>query len=542
MAEQAESANMATAKPARKWLLWLRVGGALSLALVLAIGIILYRHRADMWLDALQTQGDASATPSQVDRAATALLEVRRKTAWTEKTMLLGAPILFGVFAICIAIFVLMQTRVLGGSQAEIIPPEPDRKIPATGSATFKATLLTGAAVSAAVLLAMVVTVWYYHRAEIHSAAAFAAIKQSTEERAGRVLVCQRGSYLLPSTPIGKGGFGQVFSGTDKETGQAVAIKMPLIEPKVADKAKLEEFVRRAKLRKLMEQSKSPDKLSNDQRKALEQQVEQDVLTDEELEQGKESFRKHLMTEAKAALAREAHNLEQLGSHPNIVKYLDYCQADGALVTEFVGARLGHKLDEPTVRAVMRQLADALCFLHTDRHQMHLDVKPDNMLLTEDGIIKLIDFGMMRDIAASPTGRHGTSLFMAPEMLLLGQKDKTETKEDGPDVETPKPAKPIVTEKADIWSMGIAAIVLAGCAPYGKLPYGKAEKTNYLADQAGQQRLQPDTQCLAGWSAEGHRFVEGCLQMDAGKRDSADQLLKSPWFSHGLDDKKLLIK
>ena len=94
-------------------------------------------------------------------------------------------------------------------------------------------------------------------------------------------------------------------------------------------------------------------------------------------------------------------------------------------MTEFVDGDLyklledGRTLSEDKVRMVACQLLSALYYLHSDRI-LHRDIKPQNILLTHDGIIKLCDFGFARSMDLNTyvlTSVKGTPLYMAPEII-----------------------------------------------------------------------------------------------------------------------------
>jgi len=79
--------------------------------------------------------------------------------------------------------------------------------------------------------------------------------------------------------------------------------------------------------------------------------------------------------------------------------------------------RGGPTFDEARVRAVFAQLVDALCALHDAGH-VHRDVKPGNVLVTREGRVVLLDFGLVMALAASERTRvdkSGTPAYMAPE-------------------------------------------------------------------------------------------------------------------------------
>jgi eukaryotic-like serine/threonine-protein kinase len=121
--------------------------------------------------------------------------------------------------------------------------------------------------------------------------------------------------------------------------------------------------------------------------------------------------------------------------HPNIVKALDFGR-DGEtryLVMELIeGESLGQKIErdgkmseEEAIR-IITQVALGLQKAHK-QGLIHRDVKPDNILLTTDGQVKLTDLGLVKEIEAdlnlTRTGRGlGTPHFMAPEQFRNAKK------------------------------------------------------------------------------------------------------------------------
>jgi serine/threonine protein kinase len=116
--------------------------------------------------------------------------------------------------------------------------------------------------------------------------------------------------------------------------------------------------------------------------------------------------------------------------HPNIVRALDYGDSGTApyLVMEFVeGESLGQKIERdgkmPEAEAVriIAQVAQGLHRAHK-LGMIHRDVKPDNVMVTPEGIAKLADLGLVKEVEAdlnlTRTGRGlGTPHFMAPEQF-----------------------------------------------------------------------------------------------------------------------------
>jgi myosin-3 len=159
--------------------------------------------------------------------------------------------------------------------------------------------------------------------------------------------------------------------------------------------------------------------------------------------------------------------LRDLSNHPNLPKFYDiYLKqnndesqvwlimelcANGS-VTDLVKSliRRGLKLDENLIAYILRHTLIALDHLHSN-YVMHRDVKGHNILITEDCLIKLIDFGVSAH-SKSSTGRRNTSVgtpfWMAPEVIACEQQ-----LDYSYDV------------RCDVWSLGITAIELAEGEP-----------------------------------------------------------------------------
>ena len=141
--------------------------------------------------------------------------------------------------------------------------------------------------------------------------------------------------------------------------------------------------------------------------------------------------RRERMLRAALAETRTASML----SHPNIVSMLDFENDDenAYIIMEYVeGASLAELLDatedglltSDEAAAVVEAVCDALQFAH-DNGVLHLDIKPDNILVEASGRIKLADFGMAA--LSSATGftgaRGGTVGYMPPEQIEGGEVD-----------------------------------------------------------------------------------------------------------------------
>ncbi len=153
-----------------------------------------------------------------------------------------------------------------------------------------------------------------------------------------------------------------------------------------------------------------------------------------------------------------AHQL----NHPNVVKAIEYCGTGSSpfLVMEFVeGESLGQKIErdgamtEDAAITVLAQVCQGLHRAHKS-HLIHRDVKPDNIMVTLDGIAKLTDLGLVKDaeneLNLTKTGRGlGTPHFMAPEQFRNAKN---------------------VDIRCDIYSLGATLyMMLTGELPFGKV-------------------------------------------------------------------------
>ena len=152
-----------------------------------------------------------------------------------------------------------------------------------------------------------------------------------------------------------------------------------------------------------------------------------------------DSFRSRFKQEARAMASLD---------HENVVRVYDISQ-DGEvpfIVAEYVGGgdvggllrrAPGGRLDVRSVREIVGQLLRALAYAHR-RGIIHRDVKPSNILLTEEGKVKVADFGIARIVeeeesAGNPGEIIGSARYMSPEQL---RGDET-------------------TPRSDIYSVGI---------------------------------------------------------------------------------------
>lgn len=117
--------------------------------------------------------------------------------------------------------------------------------------------------------------------------------------------------------------------------------------------------------------------------------------------------RRRLSARARARFLREARILSQL-DHPNICRIHDYITGDDAdfLVLELIDGRslrgaIRERLDKATKLRIAEQIARVLVEAHK-AGVVHRDLKPGNVMLTREGQVKVLDFGLARPVEPSP--------------------------------------------------------------------------------------------------------------------------------------------
>jgi eukaryotic-like serine/threonine-protein kinase len=154
-----------------------------------------------------------------------------------------------------------------------------------------------------------------------------------------------------------------------------------------------------------------------------------------------------LMREAREQFLREATVLARL-DHPNLPKVSDFFSvgARDYLVMDFVPGKdlrtlmletrhAGNFLAEQDVLNWSSQLADALTFLHNqDPPILHRDIKPSNLKLTPSGLLKLVDFGLVKllapgEVTITVLQGQGTALY-TPLEQYGGDSGHTDVRSD----------------------------------------------------------------------------------------------------------------
>eukprot|EP00033_Pygsuia_biforma_P002405 GCRY01002664.1.p1 GENE.GCRY01002664.1~~GCRY01002664.1.p1 ORF type:complete len:338 (+),score=51.25 GCRY01002664.1:267-1280(+) len=202
-------------------------------------------------------------------------------------------------------------------------------------------------------------------------------------------------------------------------------------------------------------------------------------------------------------------------SSPQIARYITSFVNNGTelwIVMEYVsgGSALellqSGPLKEEHVATILHQVLKALAYLHKEL-MVHRDIKGDNILISDDGDVKLIDFSIstrLNNENGDKMELAGSLFWMAPEVV---------------------DSSSLVSHKSDLWSLGITAIELTKGHP----PYESEDPAKVIKNI-----VEKDPPVLTGnYSSTFKDFVSKCLVKDPKKRASADDLLKHKFIKKG---------
>jgi len=240
---------------------------------------------------------------------------------------------------------------------------------------------------------------------------------------------------------------------------------------------------------------------------------------------------------------REISLLKEL-QHVNIVKLLDVIHTDKklTLVFEFLEQDLNklieglssEGLDKPTVKSYLYQLLKGVAYIHKFKI-LHRDLKPQNLLISREGILKIADFGLARGygIPVKNYTHEVVTLWYRPPDVLLGSKNYLTT--------------------VDMWSIGcIFAEMITGKALFMGVSETDQLKKIFKIKGTPTENYWPEAYKLPEWNSENFeqhpednlaKFVGSKLdnegldllnsmhQPNPEKRVSANDALNHPYFS-----------
>ena len=185
----------------------------------------------------------------------------------------------------------------------------------------------------------------------------------------------------------------------------------------------------------------------------------------------------------KNSILKEIELLKNI-DHPNIVKYYNYIEEENEniyyIIMEYLdGGTLENYLienknniDENESRIIIKQLLEALNYLHYKCDICHRDIKPENILFSKNNqnipLIKLVDFGLSSDFFESKNilENCGTLIYMAPEQI----------------------SRKIYSKAVDVWSVGVILYMLLN---KGKHPfYLLGQNKNQIIENINKKELE----------------------------------------------------
>jgi PAS domain S-box-containing protein len=203
---------------------------------------------------------------------------------------------------------------------------------------------------------------------------------------------------------------------------------------------------------------------------------------------------------------KEAAICQQLKSHPNAIKIVEVVEHRGrvVLIQEYVEGRslqelMFGSLEESEKERIILQLVKVVAHAHKNRI-MHRDIKPENILIGRDGLLKLLDYGVAkelkdRDISSTMVGSRP---YMAPEQIM-GESQIA----------------------SDVWALGVIIYFL-----YTELLPFYEDNEKALMDRILSREPAPPRQIEPAIPMELEKIILKCLKKDPKERFADAEILK----------------
>uniref|UniRef100_A0A8D0B0N7 non-specific serine/threonine protein kinase n=1 Tax=Salvator merianae TaxID=96440 RepID=A0A8D0B0N7_SALMN len=236
-------------------------------------------------------------------------------------------------------------------------------------------------------------------------------------------------------------------------------------------------------------------------------------------------------------IKQEINMLKKYSHHRNIATYygafikksppgnddqlwlvMEFCGAGS--VTDLVKNTKGNALKEDCIAYICREILRGLAHLHAHK-VIHRDIKGQNVLLTENAEVKLVDFGVSAQLDRTVGRRNtfiGTPYWMAPEVIAC---------DENPDA--------TYDYRSDIWSLGITAIEMAEGAP--PLCDMHPMRALFLIPRNPPPKLKSKK-----WSKKFVDFIDNCLIKAYTSRPPTEQLLKFPFVRDQPTERQVRIQ
>lgn len=270
---------------------------------------------------------------------------------------------------------------------------------------------------------------------------------------------------------VGNGTYGQVYKGRHVKTGQLAAIKVMDVTEEEEDEIKLEINMLKT-----------------------------------------HSHHRNIATYYGAFVKKSP-----AGQDDQLWLVMEYCGAGS--VTDLLKKTKGNCLKEDWIAYICREVLRGLLHLHS-HHVIHRDIKGQNVLLTENAEIKLVDFGVSAQLDRTIGRRNtfiGTPYWMAPEVIAC---------DENPDS--------TYDYRSDVWSLGITALEMAEGAP--PLCDMHPMRALFLIPRNPPPKLKSKK-----WSKKFLTFVESCLVKNYQHRSSTETLLRHSFIKDLPNERQVRI-
>ncbi|XP_014215430.1 neither inactivation nor afterpotential protein C isoform X2 [Copidosoma floridanum] len=236
-----------------------------------------------------------------------------------------------------------------------------------------------------------------------------------------------------------------------------------------------------------------------------------------------------LTPETQPLIVEEYRVLRDFSTHPNLPEFygvyrkssgkkteydqiwfiLELCEG-GPIIDLVRGlTNSAKRMREEHIAYILRETIKAVMHLH-ENNVLHRDIRASNIMLTKEGEIKLVDFGLCRMIKGEMGRRFtciGSPNWMAPEVVT--------SKEPGPGYGT----------RCDTWAIGITAIELGDGDP----PFGDMHPTRALFQIV--RNPPPTLYRPSNWSQNFCDFIAECLEKNPDNRPFVAEIVEHPFLS-----------
>uniref|UniRef100_A0A915N8R5 Protein kinase domain-containing protein n=1 Tax=Meloidogyne javanica TaxID=6303 RepID=A0A915N8R5_MELJA len=204
------------------------------------------------------------------------------------------------------------------------------------------------------------------------------------------------------------------------------------------------------------------------------------------------------------------------GKHDQLWLVMEFCGSGS--VTDLIKSSKSGFLREEWIAYICKEILGGLSHLHKS-NVIHRDIKGQNVLLTDNGEVKLVDFGVSAQLDRTVGKRNtfiGTPYWMAPEVIAC---------DENPDS--------TYDSRSDLWSLGITALEMAEGHP--PLCDMHPMRALFLIPRNPPPRLNKKSS--KKWSKKFDSFIECILEKDYTRRPFTDNLIKHAFIREQIPER-----